>query len=112
MFLAIRYTNRARGRGVSLEFDLLWEGRGLGPSRVSQAWRLVGRPGIIKQPLHVEPDRTETGELAFEAHEDWVFDYGDLMEVRVKDHFKIFLRVTDYVSGATLEQPVHERQRS
>ena len=37
--------------------------------------------------------------------------HGDATEVWVKDDFEISLRVTDHVSGATLELPVPERKR-
>ena len=114
MFVPIRYTNRQRDRAVSLQFDLVWEGRDLGAHTVSRAWRAEALPNIIKLPLHVGSDRTEQGDLAFEPHESWVFEFPeayDSAEVWVKSGYEIRLRVTDHVSGATLEQPVPERDR-
>ncbi len=113
VFVPVRYTNREPGRRVSLRFDLLWRrdagGQLNGPYRVSHSQR-KSLESVLPIPLHVEPERTAAGELAFEPHESWVFEYGGLLEVGVKDDYRLSLLVTDYVSGRTLERHLEVRE--
>jgi hypothetical protein len=108
VFVPVEYTNR-HSRGVSLRFDLLWRrdvrGQVLGPYRLSRASH-VRSDRVLTDPMHVRPDETESGELAFEPHETWLFEYGDLLKVKVRPDYRLSLRLVDHVSGASLERDV------
>jgi hypothetical protein len=117
IFLHVRYTNRERTERANLQIDLLWrrevQGQVMGPYKVSHYSR-VSLSDVLEMPLHVDPQRTQPGHLAFEPHEDWVFDYGPLTEVWIHDHHRVSLRITDHVSGTTIEceVPPHPRENS
>jgi hypothetical protein len=110
LFLPIEYTNRDPTRRVSLDFDLLWhrdvQGQVMGPYVVSH-YRGRNIPDVLSTPLAVEPQTHIKGDLSFDASgASWVFEFGELTEVSVNGWFRVYLRVTDHVTGAALEFPV------
>jgi hypothetical protein len=114
LFLPITFTNREPSRRLSLQLDLLWQrGEGelsMGPYRLSHyRGKLSG--DVLVPPVAVDPETTVTGDLIFTGDLAFGLEYGDLVEVYVKPHYDMILRVTDHVTGATMETPVPLRTR-
>jgi len=115
VFTTIAFTNREPDKHLSLDLQLFWTrgtkemGQILGPYELSSyAGDVSGKP-FLESPLPVEPQKTVTGHFAFDASLDLAFEFGPLMEAKVRDGFVAFLRVTDRVTGAAVEQPVGGR---
>jgi hypothetical protein len=109
LFLPIMFTNREPTRRLSLQFELLWT-RGprepvLGPYRIRPFNRRTIESSLVS-PLAVAPETTVEGDLQFHADDKSILEFGDLLDVRVKYPYALFLRVTDHVTGATIERPV------
>jgi hypothetical protein len=112
LFLPFEYTNRHPTRSVSLEFDVLWtRQRGdlkLGPFKMF-GYRGPMPEDVVLGVLAVPPDTHVKREICLEGGAEWLFESGgndDLKNVAMKEDVRVTLRVTDHVSGATVETRV------
>jgi hypothetical protein len=112
--LPVSYINREPVRRAVLEFELLWsrsvQGQVLGPYKLSP---FKGKP-FLDSHLTVEPESRvpapgELGSVAFDAGHEFIFEFGDLMEVAIQRDYILALRVTEHVTNAVIERPVSGR---
>jgi hypothetical protein len=114
LFVPISFTNREPSRRVSLQFDLLWTrvsgDQALGPYKLYSYGsddRITEKlPKLLVTPLSVQPETTREGYLLFAADLGFIFDFSHEVAVSMKAGFALTLRLTDYVTGATVEYPV------
>ena len=117
ILLPLTYTNREPEQRVSLEFQVMWVqlfhhvGRELGPYEV-RPYRRRKIPDVITSPTSIEPQTTLKGQLQLNAEYEFAFDFDEeLWGVHAKPDFRIYLRVTDLVSGGLLEQDLPPSKR-
>jgi hypothetical protein len=111
LILDFRYTNPQFEHRVNLDADLMWQstinGHTIGNPRrflrpYDQVWKNQCDP-----PFDVGPEGMVSGCLAFrceDKHE--VVRYGDRLDLSVTEGAQLFVRLTDHVSGETLDVPV------
>lgn len=113
VFLPVEIVNREPNRRIILRFDVLWH-------RDDDRWRELshfhGRSieVTLPSPVKIAPQDHTEGVVAFDDPAfSWLFEYpGELMDVAVKDRYAVRLRVTDEVTGSTVERSIPERLRA
>jgi hypothetical protein len=108
VFLPVEFMNREPHRRAILDFDVLWRREDLSLHALSP-WH--GRNPGLRSPVRVEAHDHVNGEIAFDGSFVLAFEFGDPMEVRVKDRYSAIVRVTDKVTGAAIERPLPEKPR-
>ena len=110
ILLPLSYTNREPEQRVSLEFQVMWVeflhhlAPALGPYEVRPYTRRR-MPDVITSPTAIEPQTTLKGHLQLNADYEFAFDFDEeSWGVHAKPDFRVFVRVTDHVSGGLLEQ--------
>jgi hypothetical protein len=107
VFLQVEITNREPRRKVSLDFDVMYTYRDMGPFNLFH-YRGLDIPEIFARPLAVDPETHVKGEICLAGDFNWVFDSNDPDDiyVTINPHAELTLRVTDHVTGAVVEYPV------
>jgi hypothetical protein len=118
IFLDVTFQSRY-SRRMAVEFQMFWEmtwqaegkdKKVLGPFECRQKSGPLGRLEVVNQPMELEPDGRGSGLLAFGA--------GPMVGIKYDEHdlvidpgARLFMRVTDHVSGAEREEETLEVRR-
>jgi hypothetical protein len=109
----VTYTNR-ENRRVNLEIDLFWEwelapGRLIGPFRLRLNTQPRGTLRLWEEVLDVAPESTESRYAAFDTDAAAGMKQGHFHDLELEPDHRVFVRLTDRVTGAELRQPLPVR---
>jgi hypothetical protein len=112
VLLDLTFTNRHERR-VNLFVELWWEwedkvegGGSLGPYKCREVKGPIGQLELTGQPVDVGPEVTVPAELAFSVDTAFGIHAGTYHDVTLEPGMKVWVRLTDWVSDASIDCPL------